>query len=120
MSTGQSPLYEDLQTVRQELKVLRERVELLESRYGERGQRAYILPVLLEPDETEGYVVTNTLLPGLVTEGDTYHETLLHAKEAAEGLLEVMLEDGDELPAELLGYQPGDLLTIIVAAPEPA
>jgi len=113
-------LYEDLQTVRRELKILRERVEQLESRYDERGQRAYILPVLLESDETGGYVVTSTLLPGLVTEGDTYQQALLHAKEAAEGLLEVMLEDGDEVPAELLGYQPGDPLTIIAAAPEPA
>ena len=72
-----------------------------------------VLPVLLEPDETGGYVVTSTLLPGLVTEGDTRQEALLHAMEAAEGLLEVMLEDGDEVPAELLGYQPGDLVVLM-------
>jgi hypothetical protein len=31
-----------------------------------------------------------------------------------------MLEDGDGLPSELAGYQPGDELTIIVSAFEPA
>ncbi|HEX6385190.1 MAG TPA: type II toxin-antitoxin system HicB family antitoxin [Anaerolineae bacterium] len=119
MSDQQSPSYEDLHAVRDELKVLRERIEQLETRLGEKGQRTYVLPILLEPDETGGYVVTSTLLPGLVTEGDTRQEAMLHAREAAEGLLEVMLEDGDDLPAELLGYQPGDPLTIVIAAPEP-
>jgi predicted RNase H-like HicB family nuclease len=54
-----------------------------------------------------------------VTEGDTRQEALSHAKEAAEGLLEVMLEDNDELPDELHGYQPGDTLTVVITAPEP-
>jgi predicted RNase H-like HicB family nuclease len=119
MSNQESPLYEDLQAVRQELKVLRERVEQLETYLGEKSQRTYVLPVLLEPDETGGYVVTSPFLPGLVTEGDTRQEALSHAKEAAEGLLEVMLEDNDELPDELHGYQPGDTLTVVITAPEP-
>lgn len=77
-------------------------------------QPIYYLPVFLEPDGIGGYVVTSPLLPGLVTEGENLSEAIQHAKDAAETLLTVMLEDGDPLPAELSHYQPGDKLFIVV------
>jgi len=113
-------LYEELQGIRHELKTLLDRVEAVAYRFERRGQRTYILPVMLEADETGGFVITSALLPGLVTEGDDREEALLNAREAAEGLLEVMLEDSDSLPSELNGYQPGDELVVIVGAFEMA
>lgn len=113
-------LYEELQGIRHELKTLLDRLESVAYRLERRGQRTYILPVMLEDDETGGYVITSALLPGLVTEGDNREKALLNAKEAAEGLLEVMLEDGDQLPSELNGYQPGDELVIVGGALEMA
>ena len=113
-------LYEELQGIRHELKTLLDRIESVASHLEGQSQRTYILPVELEADVTGGYVVTSGVLSGLVTEGEDRGEALRNAREAAEGLLEVMLEDGDGLPSELAGYQPGDELTIIVSAFEPA
>jgi predicted RNase H-like HicB family nuclease len=111
MVTSESNLYENLQTLREEVKMLRERVDTLENRLVQEQEKRFILPVLFEP-ETGGYVVSSSLLPGLNTEGDTYEEAILHAKEAAELLLEVMIEDGDPLPSILKGYTPGQNLEI--------
>lgn len=103
MVTSESNLYDHLQTIREEVKILRERVDYLENHLVQEQENRFILPVLLEP-ETGGYVVSSSILPGLVTEGDSYEEAIKHAKEAAELLLEVMLEDGKPLPHILLGY----------------
>lgn len=113
-------VYEELQGIRRELIALRGQVQSLAARLGDKAETrpSYRLAVVLEPDEGGGYVVTSTVLPELVTEGDDREEALRNAKEAAEDLLEVMLEDRDELPADLQGYRPGDPLEIVGAMPE--
>ncbi len=64
------------------------------------------LPVTLEPAEEGGYIVTSPVLEGLITEGDTLIEALIHAQEAACGLIEVMHEKGLPLPEEWRDIDP--------------
>jgi antitoxin HicB len=116
-------LYQELQAIRSELSAMSNQVKWIrehiqESPTSESSYRRsrYLLPVLLEADETGGYVVTSPILPGLVTEGDDSQEAVQHAKDAAETLLEAMIEDGDTLPAELSGYQAGDELSIFAVS----
>jgi predicted RNase H-like HicB family nuclease len=58
--------------------------------------------VIMTPDETGGYVVTCPALPGLVTEGDTLQEARDMAADAIRGYLEVLIEDGEPIPADNL------------------
>lgn len=60
----------------------------------------YRYTILFTPAEEGGYVVTCPALPGLVTEGDTYEEARARAKEAIEGYIEVLIEDGKPIPVE--------------------
>ncbi len=56
--------------------------------------------VVFEPAEEGGYVVTVPALPGCVTQGETFEEACEMAKDAIQGYLEVLKEDGDEIPIE--------------------
>lgn len=47
-----------------------------------------IFPVILEEDETGGYVVINPSLEGCYSQGDTVEEALANIKEATELCLE--------------------------------
>lgn len=51
------------------------------------------LKVLVHPAEEGGYWAEATALPGCVSEGDTFEETLANIREAAEGWLEVAVCD---------------------------
>ena len=53
---------------------------------------------LFEPCEEGGYTVTVPKLPGLVTEGDTFEEALLMAKDAIKGYLQVLQENRQSFP----------------------
>ena len=50
------------------------------------------LKVLIHPAEEGGYWAEVPVLPGCVSEGDTYEETLINIREAAEGWIEVAEE----------------------------
>jgi len=50
------------------------------------------LKVLVHPAEEGGYWAEVPALPGCVSEGDTFDETLANIREAAEGWLEVSAE----------------------------
>src|ERR1700736_5508821 len=53
---------------------------------------------LFNPEPEGGYTVTCPALPGLVTYGETIEEARDMARDAMEGLIEVMLEKGEALP----------------------
>lgn len=55
-------------------------------------QREY--EVTLEPQDGEGFVVRVPELPDVITEGRTRDEALAMAKDAIEGYLESMREEG--------------------------
>ena len=58
--------------------------------------RTYIFVFVPEPEG--GYTVTCPALPGLVTHGETLSEARDMARDAMEGLIEVMLERGGDVP----------------------
>ena len=54
--------------------------------------------VVLIPQPEGGFVVSVPDLPSVATEGDTVEEALTMAKEAIEGYLATMREEGWEIP----------------------
>ena len=57
--------------------------------------------VLIEKNENEGYTVTVPSLPGCVTQGDTWDETIANAKEAIAGHIEALKTLGKQIPIEV-------------------
>jgi antitoxin HicB len=53
---------------------------------------------VFQPEPEGGYTVTCPALPGLVTYGETLDEARLMARDAMEGLIEIMLEKGERVP----------------------
>ncbi|MFH0975701.1 MAG: type II toxin-antitoxin system HicB family antitoxin [Spirochaetota bacterium] len=52
----------------------------------------YYYKIIIEPQEEGGYTAYVPKLPGCVSEGDTYDETLANIKEAIELYLETLKE----------------------------
>lgn len=59
--------------------------------------KVYDFKVILEPDETGGYVVSCPSLPGCYSQGDTVKEALDNIKEAILLCLEDMEAQGEEV-----------------------
>lgn len=53
---------------------------------------------VFDPEPEGGYTVTCPALPGLVTCGETLDEAKAMARDAMDGLIEIMLECGEALP----------------------
>ena len=53
---------------------------------------------VFNPEPEGGYTVTCPALPGLVTYGETLEVARQMARDAMEGLIEVMLEKGEAIP----------------------
>jgi len=60
--------------------------------------KAYDYKVLLEPDETGGYVVSCPSLSGCYSQGETVEEALANIKEAIELCLEDLQAQGEAIP----------------------
>lgn len=58
---------------------------------------------IFEPAEEGGYVVSVPALLGCVTEGDTFEEASSMIKDAVEGYIKVLKDDGKEIPQEKAG-----------------
>lgn len=56
--------------------------------------------VVFEPAEEGGYVVTVPALPGCVTQGETFEEAIEMAKDAIDGYLAVLKDEGQKPPTE--------------------
>ena len=63
-------------------------------------QESYTYSVVLTPAEEGGFTVNVPSLPGCHTEGNTFEESIAHAREAIGLSIEVMLERGEEIPRE--------------------
>jgi len=50
------------------------------------------------PEPEGGYTVTCPALPGLVTYGETMDEARSMARDAMQGLIQVMIEEGETIP----------------------
>lgn len=55
---------------------------------------------IFEPAQEGGYVVSVPAVPGCVTQGDTFEEAVVMIKDALEGCLAVLKEEGQEIPQE--------------------
>ena len=60
--------------------------------------KTYNFKVMIEPDETGGYVVSCPSLPGCYSQGDTIEEALANIKEAILLCPEDMEDIGEEIP----------------------
>lgn len=56
--------------------------------------------VIFETAKEGGYVAYVPLLPGCVTQGETYEEAKINVKDAIKGYIRVLKEDGDPIPVE--------------------
>jgi len=57
--------------------------------------------VLVEKNEEGGYTVTVPSLPGCITQGDTWEETIANTKEAIAGYIEALKTLGKPIPIEI-------------------
>lgn len=63
-----------------------------------RKTKVYDFKVIIEPDETGGYVVSCPSLPGCYSQGETVEEALENIKEAILLCLEDMEDHGEKIP----------------------
>jgi predicted RNase H-like HicB family nuclease len=78
-------------------------------------KKSYEYTIHLEPAEEGGYTVTVPMLPGCVTEGDTYEEALAMAKDAIAAYIETLIEDGRPIPVEQAPTKPVDTRIVVRA-----
>lgn len=61
-----------------------------------------LFPFAIEPgDDTHAFGVVFPDCPGCISAGDTLDEAFANAKEAVEGWLECVIDDGDDIPEPL-------------------
>ncbi len=62
--------------------------------------KLYNYTVLFQKAEEGGYIATVPLLPGCVTQGETFEQTQKQIKDAIVGYIEVWKEDKKQIPIE--------------------
>jgi predicted RNase H-like HicB family nuclease len=58
----------------------------------------YTYRIILSKEPEGGYTVTVPSLPGCVTHGDNIDHAIEMAKEAIEGYIEILKEQGEDIP----------------------
>lgn len=71
--------------------------------------------VVFEPAEEGGYIATVPMLPGCMTQGETFEEVKNNVHEAIEGYLMVLAKHGNEIPRESSSRIIGTVTTMIPA-----
>lgn len=56
--------------------------------------------VTFEPDPNGGFVAFVPILPGCMSQGETFEEAKENVKDAIAGYLSVLKEDGEQIPVE--------------------
>jgi predicted RNase H-like HicB family nuclease len=54
--------------------------------------------IILSQEADGGYVVVAPSLPGCISQGDTQEKALHNIRDAIEGYIAVLIEDGDPIP----------------------
>lgn len=62
--------------------------------------KIYTSTVIFEKAKEGGYIAFVPALPGCMTQGETFEEANENIKDAISAYLEVLKEDGDEIPFE--------------------
>ncbi len=55
---------------------------------------------IFEPAKEGGYTVSVPTLPGCATQGETFEEAVTNIKDAMQGYLAVLKEEGEDIPTE--------------------
>lgn len=63
-------------------------------------QKILAYTVIFEKAPEGGYIATVPLLPGCMSQGETFEEAQNNIKDAIKGYIAVLKEDGDEIPQE--------------------
>ena len=64
------------------------------------SQKVLTYTVVFEKATEGGYVASVPALPGCMTQGENFEEAKENIKDAIVGYIEVLKEDGDEVPVE--------------------
>ena len=56
--------------------------------------------VTFEPDQDGGFVAFVPILPGCMSQGETFEEAKENVKDAIAGYISVLREDGEQIPVE--------------------
>jgi antitoxin HicB len=70
--------------------------------------------VVFEPAAEGGFVASVPLLPGCMSQGETFEEAKKNIQDAIRGYLDVLKKDGDDIPRE-----SEERIVASVTAPEP-
>lgn len=62
--------------------------------------KIYQYTIVLEPNSEGGYTITVPSLPGCITEGETFEEAIVMAKDAIHGYLTSLIKHNEPLPIE--------------------
>lgn len=65
-----------------------------------KDMKIFTYTVVFEKTQDGGYIAHVPVLPGCSTQGETFEEAKENAKDAIAGYIEVLQEDGDEIPVE--------------------
>jgi len=63
-------------------------------------KKIFTYTVIFEKAKEGGYIASVPILPGCMTQGETFEEAKENIKDAIEGYVAVLKEDGDEIPVE--------------------
>ena len=77
----------------------------------------YTIPLVLSPQPEGGFTVTSSVLPELVTEGNTVQEALANVHDALEAAVELYADLGKPLPAGVHPHRPGEPITFEYPVP---
>ena len=64
------------------------------------SQKVLEYTVVFEPAEEGGYIASVPALPGCVTQGDNFEDAVVMVKDAIEGYLRVLKDEGEIIPQE--------------------
>jgi antitoxin HicB len=79
--------------------------------------RVLTYTVVIEPAEEGGYDVHVPVLPGCLTQAETYQDAVAMARQAIEGFVEALALAGEPIPIE---PQPHRATTVAVSVQAPA
>ena len=65
-----------------------------------KNDKIHSYTVIFQPAEEGGFMASIPELPGCLSQGETLEEARLNIRDAIQGYLSVLKEDGDELPRE--------------------
>ena len=63
-------------------------------------KRVMDFTVVFEKDNSGGYIVSIPILPGCMTQGETFEEAEAMAKDAIKGYCESLIKHGEPIPEE--------------------